>query len=78
MEVVNGYTELTDPVIQRNIMKEQAKLKGDEFEYDEEYCNALEFGLVPCAGIGIGINRLIMWLLGKSNIKDVLSFPFYK
>ena len=81
-EVINGYTELNDPFVQRQRFEQQAKDKAagdDEAQLvDENFCNALEYGLPPTGGVGIGIDRLTMFLTDSSNIKEVLFFPAMK
>jgi lysyl-tRNA synthetase class 2 len=81
-EVVNGYTELNDPFIQRQRFEQQAKDKaaGDEEAQcvDETFCNALEYGLPPTGGVGVGIDRMAMFLTDSNNIKEVLFFPAMK
>lgn len=81
-EVINGYTELNDPLVQRQRFEEQAKDKAagdDEAQLvDENFCTALEYGLPPTGGIGIGIDRVVMLLTNSSNIKEVLLFPAMK
>ena len=78
-EVVNGYTELNDPMVQRQRFEQQARDKDagdDEAQLvDENYCTALEYGLPPTGGVGIGIDRLAMFLTNSNNIKEVLLFP---
>lgn len=78
-EVVNSYTELNDPVDQRDRFMEQAKDKaaGDDeaMVLDEQFCTALDYGLPPTAGWGLGIDRLTMFLTDTNNIKEVLLFP---
>ncbi|EFO25270.2 lysyl-tRNA synthetase [Loa loa] len=78
-EIVNAYTELNDPLTQRLRFDEQAKQKqaGDDEaqNIDENYCTALEYGLPPTAGWGMGIDRLAMILTDSNNIKEVLFFP---
>ena len=78
-EVVNGYTELNDPLVQRQRFEQQAKDKAagdDEAQLvDENFCVSLEYGLPPTGGIGIGIDRLAMFLTDSNNIKEVLLFP---
>jgi lysyl-tRNA synthetase class 2 len=81
-EVGNCYSELTDPLVQNQLLKEQAEKGrgGDEESHpmDEDYINALEQGLPPNAGIGVGIDRMVMLLTGSNSIRDVLLFPIMK
>lgn len=81
-EVVNGYTELNDPLVQRQRFEQQARDKAagdDEAQLvDENFCTALEYGLPPTGGVGIGIDRLAMFLTNSNNIKEVLLFPAMK
>ncbi|KAL8195170.1 UNVERIFIED_CONTAM: hypothetical protein K2H54_047432 [Gekko kuhli] len=81
-EVCNAYTELNDPFRQRQLFEDQAKAKAagdDEAMFiDENFCTALEYGLPPTAGWGMGIDRLTMFLTDSSNIKEVLLFPAMK
>ncbi|KAK6616947.1 Lysine--tRNA ligase [Polyplax serrata] len=81
-EICNAYTELNDPVVQRQRFEEQAKDKAagdDEAQLiDENFCTALEYGLPPTAGWGMGIDRLTMFLTDSNNIKEVLFFPAMK
>jgi lysyl-tRNA synthetase, class II len=81
-EVGNCYSELTDPILQRKLLEEQAaKGRGGDEEahpMDEEYVNALELGLPPNTGIGIGVDRMVMLLTGSSSIRDVILFPTMK
>ncbi|XP_066438695.1 lysine--tRNA ligase isoform X2 [Eleutherodactylus coqui] len=81
-EICNAYTELNDPVRQRELFEEQAKAKAagdDEAMFiDENFCTALEYGLPPTAGWGMGIDRLAMFLTDSNNIKEVLLFPAMK
>jgi len=78
-EVCNAYTELNDPMIQRERFEQQAKDKAagdDEAQMvDDNFCMALEYGLPPTAGWGMGIDRLTMLLTDSPNIKEVLLFP---
>ena len=73
---------MNDPEEQANRFELQAKEKdaGDEeaMQFDKDYIEALEYGLAPCAGVGIGIDRLIMLLTGKESIRDVVLFPQLK
>ncbi|XP_064556109.1 lysine--tRNA ligase isoform X2 [Drosophila montana] len=81
-EVCNAYTELNDPVVQRERFEQQAndKAAGDDEAQmvDENFCTALEYGLPPTGGWGMGIDRLTMFLTDSNNIKEVLLFPAMK
>jgi lysyl-tRNA synthetase class 2 len=81
-EICNAYTELNDPVVQRERFEQQAKDKAagdDEAMFvDETFCTALEYGLPPTAGWGMGIDRVAMFLTDCNNIKEVLLFPAMK
>ncbi|KAJ3321955.1 lysyl-tRNA synthetase [Boothiomyces sp. JEL0866] len=81
-EVCNSYTELNDPFEQRERFEQQAgdKAMGDDEAQliDETFCNALEYGLPPTAGWGLGIDRLTMFLTDSNNIKEILLFPAMK
>lgn len=81
-EVCNAYTELNDPVVQRQRFADQLKDRqsGDDeaMALDETFCTALEYGLPPTGGWGIGIDRLAMLLTDSQNIKEVLLFPAMK
>lgn len=81
-EICNAYTELNDPVVQREMFELQAKDKeagDDEAQMvDENFCTALEYGLPPTGGWGMGIDRLTMFLSDSANIKEVLFFPAMK
>ncbi|KAL9885628.1 lysyl-tRNA synthetase isoform 1-T1 [Glossina fuscipes fuscipes] len=81
-EICNAYTELNDPVVQRERFEQQAndKAAGDDEAQlvDENFCTALEYGLPPTGGWGMGIDRLTMFLTDSNNIKEVLLFPAMK
>jgi lysyl-tRNA synthetase class 2 len=79
-EMGNAFTELNDPIDQRERFVEQAKIKHGEgeFEIDEDFITAIEYGLPPTGGMGLGIDRMIMLFTDSPSIRDVLLFPTMK
>ena len=81
-EVINAYSELVDPIDQRQRLEEQAKLnaEGDDeaMMMDEDYLLAMEHGMPPISGWGMGIDRIVALLCGAENLRDVVLFPLLK
>ena len=79
VEIVKGFSEMNDPLIQREQMERQERAfrGGDEeaSRLDEEFLEALEYGMPPAAGLGMGIDRLVMYVTKTQNIKEVIAFP---
>jgi lysyl-tRNA synthetase class 2 len=78
-EIANAYSELNDPIEQRSRFEEQFRLseKGDDeaMSIDEDFLRALEYGMPPTSGMGVGMDRLTMFLTGQESIQEVLLFP---
>ena len=81
-EILNGYSELVDAQEQEKRLLEQSKLKlsGDEeaMEVDYEYIQAMEYGMPPISGWGLGVDRFMQFLTNRENIRDVVLYPLMK
>ncbi|MEM2956023.1 MAG: lysine--tRNA ligase [Candidatus Pacearchaeota archaeon] len=81
MEIGNIYSELNDPLLQKKLFEEQEKImkkRGIVHPVDKDFLNALEYGMPPCGGLGLGIDRMVMILTNSASIRDVILFPFMK
>jgi lysyl-tRNA synthetase class 2 len=81
-EVANGFSELNDPEDQAERFRDQVERRGEgdleAMHFDQDYVTALEYGLPPTAGEGVGIDRLVMVLADVPSIRDVLLFPLMR
>jgi lysyl-tRNA synthetase class 2 len=81
-EIGNAYSELTDPIRQRYLLEEQAKELRAGLEesnpMDEDFCTAVDYGMPPMSGLGLGIDRMVMLLTDSASIRDILFFPTMK
>jgi lysyl-tRNA synthetase class 2 len=77
-EIANGFSELNDPQDQAQRFSEQLEKDDEKMNYDSDFITAMEYGMPPTAGAGIGIDRLVMLLTNSASIRDVLFFPLMK
>lgn len=81
-EVGNAYTELNDPILQRKLLEKQVERgrggEEDTHPFDDDFVKAIEVGMPPTTGVGMGVDRIVMLLTNSVNIRDVLLFPLMK
>jgi len=81
-EIGNAYSELNDPILQKRLLLEQVERgRGGEKEthpMDDDFINALEYGMPPTSGVGVGFDRLVMLFTNSPSIRDVILFPLLK
>jgi lysyl-tRNA synthetase class 2 len=82
MEIGNAYSELNDPIRQRYLLELQAKELRAGLEnanpMDEDFCKAVDYGLPPMGGLGLGIDRMVMLFTNSTSIRDIIFFPTMK
>jgi lysyl-tRNA synthetase class 2 len=78
VEISPGYTELNDPDVQAKHFAHQVGNKDEQQKVDDDFLNALRYGMPPAGGLGMGIDRLVMMLTGAESIRDVILFPLMK
>ena len=77
-EISPGYSELNDPDVQAKHFAHQVGDKEEQQKVDEDFLNALRYGMPPAGGMGLGIDRLVMMLTGAESIRDIILFPLMK